>query len=55
MQPDPYGKFARLVMDLRDALYAGSRDPLEIYDEYLYKKDGKGWFETYSFEKEDMR
>ncbi|GMH73926.1 hypothetical protein TrST_g6629 [Triparma strigata] len=54
MQPDPYGKFARVVMDLRDAMFQGGEDPLERFDEYLYKKDGEGWFETYSFEKEDM-
>ena len=46
MQPDPYGKFTRIVSDLSKALEVGTEEEGNIYKDYLYsvsKVRSKGW------------
>ena len=49
MQPDPYGKFTRIVNDLSRALEVGTEEEESVYKEHLYsvRKEGPGWFQTY--------
>mmetsp|Transcript_24059 Transcript_24059/g.50158 ORF Transcript_24059/g.50158 Transcript_24059/m.50158 type:complete len:519 (+) Transcript_24059:1-1557(+) len=56
MQPDPYGKFTRIVNDVVKAMEVGTDDERSIYGEWLYsnRKDGPGWFQTYRMPESDL-
>ncbi|GMH54590.1 hypothetical protein TrRE_jg13199 [Triparma retinervis] len=56
MQPDPYGKFTRIVNDLSRALEVGTEEEESVYKEHLYsvRKEGPGWFQTYKMKENDF-